>query len=472
MKRRFVFGAAVVAALAGMAHADVVTEWQSTYQQVIRFTGGAPCPVSRGGPLMSLAVYDAINAIDAAIDFNSSYQPYLPGLPVPDPTASREAAAAAAAYNTLLPLYQTNVAAANAITDTYNSQLAAIADSPAKAAGIAFGTTVANMCVANRAGDGYDADPTYIYGGNPGDFRVTPDGPNVPAFSPHWGNVTPWGTQSNDQFRPNRLTNYGTMANFLQSQEYADNINGAMGVPGVKDLGVRDGSTRTADQTEIAWFWANDRDGTSKPTGQLVDISKIVSQQEGLSLSQNARMFALVNMAMGDACIAAWDVKYETDFDLWRPIDAIQETLDDGNALTTPVADWVPLNDFTPPFPAYVSGHGTMGAAHAGIMAALVGDAYSFDLGSDEFSNPGSPAFGAYDPNLTRHFDSFSEAALENALSRIYLGVHYYIDAIDSNTLGYQVAEWVFANNLQPVPAPGIAGLGIGLGLLGLRRRR
>lgn len=467
---RVLLSSYALTALAGSAFGDVVTDWQSAYQDVIRATGGAPCPVSRGGPMMSLAMFDAVNSIDQVTQFGQSYQSYTPGLPVPVGNASREAAATAAAYHSMYSLHSSNPAAASIIQNQYTASLAAIPDGPAKAAGIAHGTAVANAILAYRAGDGYDADPSYSYGGHAGDFAVTPDGPNVPAFSPHWGNVTPWGMQNGSQFRPTRLTDYGSMQNLLQSEEYTQNINGGPGIPSVKDLGSRNSASRTAEQTEIAWFWANDRDGTSKPPGQLVEISKVVSGQEGLTLSQNARMFALVNMAMGDACIAAWDAKYNTPVDLWRPIDAIRETYDDGNPNTSPVADWTPLNDFTPPFPAYVSGHATMGAAHAGIMAALFGDNYTFTIGSDEFAV--NTDLG-YDPNLTRTFHSFSDAAWENALSRVYLGVHFYFDSLDGNILGYQVADWVFANNLQPIPAPGVGVMaGIGGLMIASRRRR
>ncbi len=466
---RVALSVCALVALSGSAYGDVVTDWQSAYQDVIRVTGGAPCPVSRGGPMMSLAMYDAINSIDAVNNYSSSFKPYTPGLPVPAAGTSREAAAAAAAYYSMLPLHSSNPASVAIIESQYLASLSSIPDGPAKTAGINHGYAVAGALQTYRQNDGWDADPSYSYGGHAGDFAVTPDGPNVPAFSPHWGNVTPWGMQSGSQFRPTRLTDYGSMSNLLQSDEYTQNINGGPGIPGVKDLGSRDSASRTAEQTEIAWFWANDRDGTSKPPGQLVEISKVVSGQEGLSLSSNARMFALVNMAMGDACIAAWDAKYNTPIDLWRPIDAIRETYDDGNPNTTPVEDWLPLNDFTPPFPAYVSGHATMGAAHAGIMAALFGDNYAFSIGSDEFGvNPGL----GYDPGLMRSFDSFSDAAWENAMSRVYLGVHYYFDSLDGNILGYDVAEWVFANNLQAVPTPGFGAAGLLGGAVFISRRR
>lgn len=458
-----------MAMLAGSALGeDYVTQWQSTYQDVIRQTGGAPCPVSRAGPMMSLAIYDAMNGIDLARNGGNGYAPYQAGLPAADPSASKKAAAATAAYHCLTAMHSSSPSNMTLIHNTYVQQMNSIPDSAAKSAGAAYGLTVAEGLMNLRAGDGYDGDPSYTPGTNPGDWRQTPDGPNVPAFSPHWGNVTPWGVASASAYRPTRLTDYGSMANLLASQEYADNINGAPGIPGVKDLGSRDSVLRTAEQTEIAWFWANDRDGTAKPPGQLVEISKVVANDKGLGVTERARMFALANMAMADACIAAWDSKYNTPIDLWRPIDAIRETQDDSNPLTIADPSWTPLNDFSPPFPAYVSGHATMSAAHAGIMAALFGDDTTFTVGSDEFAI--NTALG-YDADLTRTFSSFSEAAWENALSRVYLGVHYYFDSVDGNTLGYQIASEVFASNLGRIPAPSGLAL-LMLGAIASRARR
>lgn len=459
-----------VVLLAGTARADVVTEWSDTYLQVIRATGGAPCPLSRDGPMLYLSMYDAINAIDTVNNPNAAFTPYQQGLPVPAADTSREAAAAAAAYTSLTALHLNNATDLALIQARYDSQLAAIPDGPAKTNGIAFGTGVANTLLAQRQNDGYDADSSYTPGGHAGDWRVTPDGPVVQPFTPHWGNVTPWGLLSGSQFRPTRMTDFGSMDNLMHSQAYADQINGTNGVLGVKDFGARNSQVRTAEQTEIAWFWANDRDGTSKPPGQLIQITQAVSANTGLSLSQNARLYGMVGLALGDACIAAWDSKYNTPIDLWRPIDAIRETLDDGNAATTPDPNWLPLNDFTPPFPAYVSGHATFGATHAAVMAAFFGtDSMTFTIGSDEFAvNPGL----GYPADLTRTFHSFSEAAMENALSRVYLGVHYEWDALDGNTLGYQVGNYIASHYMLPIPGPGATSGLVLAGAVGLSRRR
>jgi len=461
--------AAGAAAISGSLRADVVTEWNDTYLDVTRVIGGAPCPISRAGPMLNLAMYDAINAIDRASNPNIGYTPYQTNLAAAPVGASREAAAAAAAFTVMSQLHAGHAPSMAFINQRYANQIAAIPDGPAKAAGLAYGQQVAQGLLTQRQNDGYDADPSYTPGGHAGDWRITPDGPAVQPFTPHWGNVTPWGLASGSQFRPTRLTDFGTMDDMMHHAAYAEQINGSADVPGVRTLGARNSPDRTADQTEIAWFWANDRDGTSKPPGQLIQITQRVSADRGLSLSENARLFGLVGLALGDACIAAWDAKYNTPIDLWRPIDAIRETLDDGNPLTTPDPTWLPLNDFTPPFPAYVSGHATFGATHAAIMAAFFGtDNITFTIGSDEFAaNPGL----GYAPDLTRTFTSFSQAAWENAMSRVYLGVHFYWDALDGNILGYQVGDYIFANHLRPVPTPG-AGLILALGALAASRRR
>lgn len=456
--------------LAGTTSADVITDWNSTYLDVIRATGGAPCPISRSGPMLNLAMFDAVNSIDRAINPNSGYQSYQSSLPAVAASASREAAAAAAAHRVMSQLHSSSAASLNLINQRYQNQLNAIPNGPGKDAGIAHGQAIASSLLAQRQNDGFDSDPSYTPGNQPGDWNNTPDGPNVPGFTPHWGNATPWAMNSGSQFRPARLTNFGSMTNMLASPEYAEQINGSAAVVGVQAYGSRNSAVRTADQTEVAWFWANDRDGTSKPPGQLIQITQQVSHDRGLSLSENARLFGLVGLGLGDACIAAWDSKYNTPIDLWRPIVAIRQADTDGNAATSPDPNWLPLNDFTPPFPAYVSGHATFGAAHAAIMASFFGtDNITFTVGSDEFGvNPGL----GYASNLTRTFNSFSQAAWENALSRVYLGVHFEWDAIDGNTLGYDVGRYAFNNFLQPIPAPSAASLLAVGALLAARRRR
>src|SRR5690606_17662389 len=231
-----------------------------------------------------------------------------------------------------------------------------------------------------------------------------------------------------------------------------------------KELGARNSATRTAEQTEIAYFWANDADGTMKPPGHLNLITQTVADDQHLSLQDKARLFAMGSVAMGDAAIGAWDAKYNTDVDLWRPIDGIRRADEDGNDATISDPAWEPLAETTPPFPAYISGHATFAGAHAGAMAAFFGtDDIAFTVGTDD-----PDAIG-----VIRSFDSCSEAAMENAISRVYLGVHWWFDGEFGMASGFDLADWIAANYFLEVPSPGVlVGLGGLLGLSALRRRR
>lgn len=452
-KQCAIVGGAIIASAAAPVGADIVREWNDTFLSIVRLQGGSPGSISRASAMINVAIFDAVNAIDRTDHFPQSFKPYLRTLAPAPSGASREAAAVAAAYTIFSNIYpmqsDDNPSIGPMIQLRHDTQMALIPDGPAKANGIAVGEAVGGQMLLLRFLDGSEGNPTYIPGGQPGDWCVTPDGPFVPALAPHWGNVRTWALDSADQFRPTRLAALGSMNDLVRSAAYAEQINGSASVPSVKTLGARASAVRTADQTEAAWFWANDRQGTSKPPGHLIQITQRVAEDQGLSLSQSARLFALVSMGMADAGIAAWDIKYNTPIDLWRPIDAIRETMDDSNPLTTPDPAWLPLNDFTPPFPAYVSGHATFGAVHAAVLRRFFGtDFITFTIGSDEFSV--HPSLG-YPAGLTRTFTSFSQAAWENAMSRIWLGVHFEWDAVDGNVLGTQIGEFISDRQLRPV---------------------
>ncbi|RIV41598.1 phosphatase PAP2 family protein [Micromonospora radicis] len=302
------------------------------------------------------------------------------------------------------------------------------------------GTAAARAMIDARAGDGSTNNTAYVHGTAPGDWRPTGSGP---AATPNWGLVTPFALTSGAQVRPPLPGGFASTAALLASPLYAAQVNE------VKELGREDSSTRTAEQTEIAWFWANDLDGTYKPPGQHFAHTQIVARQQQLDQTRNARLFALVAISMADAGIAAWDAKYRTPVDLWRPETAIQLAGTDGNSATTADPNWKPLsadrdgNNFSPAFPAYISGHATFGAAWAGAMRNYFGtDAMTFTATTEDPHAVG----------VTRTFTSFSAAATEDARSRIYLGVHYQFDADQGLATGTAVADHAAANHLQAAP--------------------
>lgn len=180
-------------------------------------------------------------------------------------------------------------------------------------------------------------------------------------------------------------------------------------------------------------------------------MERAVTLRRATNLLETARAFALLNVAIADAGIASWDAKYA--YELWRPIDAIRQADEDTNALTASDSDWMPLLK-TPPFSAYTSGHSTFSGAASAVLAALFGDQTSFSSRSDAHSAPEQRPL-APSQIVTRHFDSFSQAAEEAGISRIYGGIHFQFDNTAGIALGKQVGEAVLSRILQPVPDAG-----------------
>ncbi|MEY4764149.1 MAG: hypothetical protein RI907_822, partial [Pseudomonadota bacterium] len=293
--------------------------------------------------------------------------------------------------------------------------LGAIPDSAAKTSGVALGDDIAKTILAIRAADGYQDLATESGSDAVGAWR--PTGPMfLVAQDPQWGGVTPFALTSGDAFRADPPP-------ALDSAAYAAALNQ------VQSLGAVNSTTRTADQTQQAHFWA-DGGGSYTPPGHWMLIAKQVAQAQGQSLSANARLMAELSVALADAAIACWDTKYTYDF--WRPVTAIQNADQDGNAATTLDATWQPLL-INPPHPSYVSGHSTFSAAAAAILADTFGDNTAFTTTSPTL------------PGVTRSFTSFSQAADEAGLSRIYGGIHTSLDNEAGKALGGEVAQAVLA---------------------------
>ena len=419
-------------ALAGVAGADVVTQWNQMTLESIRASATPPPFASRGMAMVHTAVYDAVNSISTA------RQPYKFFESVSS-TASKEAAAAQAARDVLVSLYPSRQSIFDA---QLANDLAGIADGPDKTAGINCGSTIAFKVINSRAGDGSTNAPSYSSGSNPGDWQPTP-----PAFSPtplfqQFAAVTPWTMSSNAQFRQ------GPPA-AVTSAEYTAAYNE------VKELGRVDSATRTAEQTDIARLWAAGG-GTVTPPGQWNTIAQQLGTSQGNTIEENARMFALLNLATADAALVAWDMKAHYDF--WRPVTGIRAGDTDGNPDTVGDASWAPLLA-TPNFQAYTSGHSTFSGAASSVLAAFFGtDLLNFSLTADDVA-------------ITRNFTSLSGAADEAGKSRIYGGIHWEFDNSVGLLSGRQLGGYIFENFLA-VPTPGAVSVMAVIGLAGLRRRR
>ena len=194
----------------------------------------------------------------------------------------------------------------------------------------------------------------------------------------------------------------------------------------VNALGAAIGSARTPEQSVIALFWA-DGTGTETPVGHWNSIAQKIGADRGNTIEQNARLFALLNIAMADAAICAWDAKYTYDF--WRPITAIRDTFD---------LNWSSYIT-TPPFPDYVSGHSTFSGAAATVLAMFYGtDNIAFTIDSD------------FLPGVLRSFSSVSAAASEAAISRLYGGIHFRSAIQDGLSAGIAIGQWMSTHYLQP----------------------
>jgi len=390
---------------------DAVLEWNSILLDSIRVEKTPPPYAARNMAIVHIAIYDAVNAVDGG------YQGYLTQRNGPS-GGSDVAAAAQAGHDTLMALYPDRKAIFDA---ALKASLAAVPDGSAENKGIAVGRDSAKHILTARASDGADKVVAYTPGTGLDDWQPTPPA-FAPALLPQWPTLSPFALQSGKQFRPPPPPS-------LTSDEFTAAFNR------VKELGAADSAARTADQTQIALFWS-DGSGTATPPGHWNLIAQDVAQAKHNTLAQNARLFALLNIALADAGIVSWDAKYFYNF--IRPITAVHNADNDGNPNTTSDSTWTPLIP-TPPFPSYTSGHSTFSAAAAAVLAGFFGsDQMTFTTGSE---NPAADS---------RTFSSFSQAAAEAGISRIYGGIHWDFDNAQGLASGRAVGQYVLAHDLRP----------------------
>ena len=389
------------------ARADVVTDWNLTTVQVVAAAGLNPQRQHRAVAMVHAAVHDAVNSIAPR------YHAYAVRIR-PSADASIEAAAVQAAYGVLIRLLPSQAATLDAAR---SSSLSSIPDGPVKEAGLAVGEAVAARIVTLRSTDGSGVDGTYTFGTGPGEYQSTPPTFGSPAV-PAWPFVRPFVLKRGDQFRPDGPPS-------LDSDEWAEDFNET------KQLGRVDSSVRTAEQTEIALC------GAEPALPMWNRVARTVSAQRNTGLVENARVFALLNLAMVDATIAVWDGKYTYRF--WRPVTAIRAADTDGNDATEADPAWTPLRA-TPLHPEYPSSHAGVSNAAAEVLTRLFGRDTAF-----------STATSTCPAGVVRSYDSFRAMADEIGESRIYIGFHYRSSVHDGAILGRHVGRWTFHQALQPL---------------------
>jgi|CXWL01.1.fsa_nt_gi vanadium chloroperoxidase len=477
---------------------DAILFWNAVALEANRISHTKK-PMEQAGPTLSsralaivhLAMYDAHQAIVPAPE-----GPYQAGLPAPPAGASAQSAVAGAAMTTLAALFPSQA-------KYFAEKLGELGGGLSP--GFEYGVEVANRLLASRKNDPTASDAGYAPSNERGHHRPDPDNPKQGFHGPFYGARSRLFATQRLTLDPPPFNNdeYIAALRQVRGQGIAPELLGTLPSPGGR---------RTNDQTVIGLYWGYDgAAGLGTPPRLYNRIVRRVADARGNTEAQNARLFALVNAAMGDAAILAWDDKYRYDF--WRPVLGLREH-DTSLGPAGPDADndlsndtdigWLPLGapasnalntelqtkthgpypcnesapgwvkNFTPPFPAYPSGHATFGAAafHATRLfyGVPVGDRKAdklfkdLDFVSEELDGETQDNRGTVRPRHRRKFeDGLWQMILENGASRVYLGVHWVFDAfalgpgnkpdfsrnVGGARLGIDIAEYIYSDGLK-----------------------
>jgi hypothetical protein len=396
------------------ARADVVLDWNAIAVNTAIANGQNPFVLARFAALEQLAVFEAVNAI------TGDYHPYLGSIVAP-PRASAGAAAIQAAYRVLSTYFP---ASKPTLDIERANSLASIPDGQAKVDGIATGDAAASAMMALRANDG-SSPPQFKIPGPPvpGEWQATPSCPIINGIAVgvffQWQNVTPFGIPSASEFLldpPPALT----------SNRYAKAYNEVLTV------GSLDSAERPQDRADVVLFY-----GASSPTLLFNQAARQIAQEQGRSLSENARALALINMAINDSFVVSFFNKYHYNF--WRPETAIRAGGTDGNPKTVADPSYLPFIA-TPCFPSYPSNHGSGSGGAAEVSRRLYGEGgHSITL-----SNPDVP-------NVVLQYTAFKQITDDVSDARVYGGIHFRTDQVAGTRLGRAVGTAVYMNNLRPV---------------------
>lgn len=399
---------------------------------------------SRALAIVQIAVFEAINAIEGGF---KSYT----NLKKAKGEVSVKAAIAQAAHDTLVELFPSQ---ADLIDEELEKQLKKLKNSDRKDEGIKIGKLAAQSILDLREDDGSETpEPVvgvdYIPPVGPGKWSPDPISMVNKAIGAFWSQVKPFVMTSASQFRAEPPPS-------LNSQFYTTAFNENIDVGGD---GVITPNNRTEDQTDIGIFWAYD--GTPSlcaPPRLYNQLVVHIAKQEKTSFIETARLLALINIGMADAGIGGWESKYFYNF--WRPVTAIRDAANDGNPNTAADPTFTPLGapasnlqgpNFTPPFPAYPSGHATFGGVVFEILRKYYKrDNIAFTFVSDELNGITKDNEGNTRPLKPRSYTSLSQAEEENGQSRMYLGIHWEFDKIAGIKQGRKIADLVMLKIYLP----------------------
>jgi hypothetical protein len=406
--------------------ADVIVGWNQRLLGIAEAEDGfLTLKGVRATAIMHLAIHDALSNIDG------SYAPYA--YDHPNRGADRLAAATQAAFVVAVDQYPDQRAV---LQIEHRGWLSQIPDGAARDAGVELGEAAARAVLESRRGDGWDAAAEYRWHPmGPGvyaEFREHSGTPEGFVFGAGWGTARPFALEAHDQYRAPAPPE-------INSPEYTRAFNE------VKEVGRFESATRTADQSHLALWWKDFAESSHNRLARALVV------REQLGLLESARLFALLNVAIFDAYVNVFDNKFF--YNHWRPYTAIRWAEHDGNPDTEPDADWNNLHRHTYAFPSYPSAHGTACAAAMTVLAETFGGDVSFVMTTKtvDSAGPGSERLVLQPP--TRSFGGFSEAALECAMSRVYLGIHFRYDSVEGNRLGNRIGRFITDSKLRPVSA-------------------
>jgi hypothetical protein len=399
-------GALILLSAVHAVRADTVPDWNLITAKTLQIAkAGSGLAQSRVYAIVHGAMFDAVNAVERR------YHSYGADLEA-SPSSCQDSAAAAAAHTVLADLYPLQ---RDALDAALAASLARIQNGPAKVDGVALGKAAAEKMLALRRDDRMSEKASYAPKSGPGAYQLPV---NANPIGLHWGSVKPFTLKSIQDFRfpgPPALT----------SARYAQDFNE------VKAVGGKNSTQRTAEQTAIATLW--------EPTSPLTynAVLRAMPELKAKSIVEQARVFALMNMAGSDALIVGWRDKYQVLF--WRPETAIRHADSDGNDTTTADATWEGLRSPFPAHPEYPSGH----ALFTGVAETVLRDFFGTDEMTLTVTNP--------DANITRTFKRFSEVAKSVEDARVWAGIHFRSADIDGTEMGRRIAEYALENCMRPV---------------------